>query len=103
MLSAQTGHTLRVSDAALQAEASWCEALAGKLAGNAAPDGAVSSLLGSAAAVTALNALVAAAGANCTARMHATAMKLAAAASGYAANEADAAARMQSIAPPMVC
>lgn len=73
-----TGQTLRVSGAALRAEASWCESLAAKLAGNTTPTGAVSSALASAAAVTNLNGMVAVAGAHCVARIQATATKLAA-------------------------
>lgn len=76
MVSPQTAKTLRVSDAALQTEASWCESMAAKLAGNTAT-GVLSSPLASAAAVATVNAQVATAGANCTTRMQATAAKLA--------------------------
>lgn len=103
MLAPQNAETLRVSDAALQTEASWCESMAAKLAGNMAPIGAVSSPLASAAAVAAVNAQVATAGAHCTTRMQATAAKLANAAKAYAAHETEAAARMQAVTPPTVC
>lgn len=102
MSSAQNDPTLRVTDAALQAEASWCGSLAGKLAGNVAPTSAVTSTLASAAAAAALNAKVTAANANCTARMQATATKLTSAAHSYATNETDAETRMQAVVPTTV-
>ncbi|GAB7142975.1 hypothetical protein [Mycobacterium riyadhense] len=94
---------LRVSDDGLRAEAGECETLAGKLAGNSAPTPAVSTWLASASAVTVSNAGITAAGARCTFRMQATATNLAAAATGYTANEASSAAQLQGLARPTVC
>lgn len=103
MVSPQNAETLRVTAAALQTEAGWCESLAATLASNVSPTSMESSRLSSAAAVAAVNTQVAAANANCMARMQATAAKLANAASTYAAHETEAAARMQAVAPPTVC
>src|SRR5574337_1605993 len=88
---------LQVSDDGLRVEAGWCEALAGKLAGNGAPTGARSLGLISAAVVNVSNAQVAAAGIRCSLRMQATAAKLATAATGYAENEAESATRLRAV------
>lgn len=86
---------LQVSGGGLGAEAVRRAALAGELAGNAAPTGAGSAWLASQAAVGASHALVAAAGDRCVARIQATAVALDTAASGYAENEVRSAALLR--------
>ena len=92
MGSSQVIGELQVSDDGLRVDARWCEALAAKLAGDCPPTGAATSPLGSAAAINVVHMQVAAAGVSCTVRAQATATKLVAAATGYAANEANSAA-----------
>ncbi|WP_052316362.1 hypothetical protein [Mycobacterium canetti] len=88
-----------MSDDGLGAVAVSCAALAGRLAGNGAPTAAAAMPLGSAAAVNAAHARIAAAGIRCTRRVRATAATLTAAAAGYAGNEGRAAARFAALQP----
>jgi hypothetical protein len=69
---------------------------------NSAPDVAGSFWPGSAAAVTAATAQIAAANVRCTFRVQATATKLSAAATSYSNNEAASAAQLRAIATPAV-
>ncbi|SOJ56901.1 hypothetical protein MSIMFB_04378 [Mycobacterium simulans] len=94
---------LRVSEGRPCAEAGRCESLAGTLAGNIAPAGLESSWLGSAVTVNTAHAEIVAAGMRCTYRVQATAAKLAAAASRYAANDADSATRLRTLDGSKVC
>jgi hypothetical protein len=103
MASSQVTGELQVSDDGLRVEGGWCEALAGKLAGDSAPTGTGSADLASAAVVNGSNAQVSAAGIRCTFRMQATAAKLAAAATGFAENEASSAAHLRAVDMPEVC
>lgn len=90
---------LRVTDGGLHAEASWCESLAARLAGNGAAVEPPSSGLASAAVVSAANSAVVSAGARCMRRMRETGAALTAAANGYTENEAASAAMMRAVAP----
>jgi hypothetical protein len=102
MESSRLPSELRVSDDGLRLEASRCEVLAGRLAANCAPTLAVSNWLASAAAVGVSNAEIVAAETRCMLRMQATAANLAAAAAGYAANEASSAAQFRALNGPTV-
>ncbi|EUA78541.1 hypothetical protein I553_2830 [Mycobacterium xenopi 4042] len=103
MESLQVTNGLQVSDVGLRAEAGRCESLARRLASNSAPSAMASSWLTSAAAVNAANGRVAAAAIRCAFRMEATAAKLAAAASGYSANEVRSAAELGALGKQTVC
>jgi hypothetical protein len=93
---------LAVSGEGLRVVGGSCEELARRLMGNAPPAAAGLSGLTSAAAVNAAHAQIAAAGMRCAFRMTATTTKLTAAATRYAANEADSAARFLAVAASTV-
>ncbi|CCK58289.1 hypothetical protein [Mycobacterium canetti] len=99
MESTPVAGELRVSDDGLGAVAVSCAALAATLVGNGAPTAAAASPLGSAAAVNAAHARIAAAGLRCMARLQATTTKLTVAAAGYDGNEGRAAARFAALQP----
>jgi hypothetical protein len=98
-----TAGELQVSEGGLRDQASWCEALATRLATNSAPAGAGSSPLASSAAVNISHAQVVAAGMRCAIRMQTTAAKLAAASDGYGSTEASSAAQLRELWPATVC
>jgi hypothetical protein len=103
MQSPPVADELQVSAEGLRMQGGWCEAVGGKLAGNAAPTTTGPSWLASAAGVGASNAQIAAAGIRCTFRVQATATKLAAAATSYAEQEVESAARFRTLDTPKVC
>ncbi|MFZ0902353.1 MAG: hypothetical protein WAN71_00400 [Mycobacterium sp.] len=103
MASPLSTQRLQVSDEGLRLEASPCQSLAGKLAGNREPTSVGSSGLASVAAINTAQADVAAANIRCTFRVQATAGKLSAAAAGYTENEVSSAAQVQVLDIPTVC
>ncbi|SOJ54750.1 hypothetical protein MSIMFB_02243 [Mycobacterium simulans] len=94
---------LRVSGDGLRIQAGWCESVASTLAGNRAPIGVGSTWLESAAAVNLSSTEISAAAIRCTVRVQATATKLAAAATSYAATEAGSAAQFRGLNGPKAC
>jgi hypothetical protein len=103
MATSQRTQKLQVSDEGLRLEASSCEPLAAKLAGNRAPTGVGASGLTSVAAMDAACAEVAAANIRCTLRVQATTAKLPAVANGYADREVRSAAQLRALETPTVC
>ena len=103
MASSQSTQKLQVSDEGRRLEASFCESLAGKLAGNRAPTGMGPLGLASVAAITAARAEVAAANIRCTFRVQATAAKLSAAAADYTETEGNSVAQLRALNTPTVC
>lgn len=88
---------LQISESGLRMQAGWCEFLAAGLAGTSPPTRAGSSFLASSALVDAAHEQIAAAGARCASRLHATAAKLAMAAGHYGENETGSAAQLHTL------
>jgi hypothetical protein len=102
MASSQSTQKLQVSDERLRLEASLCESLAGKLAGNRVPTGVGPLGLASAAAINAARAEVAAVNSRCAFRVRATAAKLSAVAAGYTETEDNSVAQLRALDTPTV-
>jgi hypothetical protein len=103
MASSRSTQQLQVSDEGLRLEASSYESLAGKIAGDRAPTGTGPLGLGSAAAINAARAEVAAANIRCAFRVRATAAKLTAVAAGYTETEGNSVAQLRALNTPTVC